>query len=92
MQVESIPLSCLRPAPWNPNRVSRGTRAKICRSIEEFGVVENLVARPHPEEVGAWEVISGNHRLQILAELGHTEVSVVVVALDDAHAGSSRRR
>jgi DNA modification methylase len=86
MQVESIPLALLRPAPWNANRVSRATRAKIRRSIEEFGLVENLVVRPHPSERNVWEVISGNHRLEILSELGHGEAPVVVVALDDAHA------
>src|SRR4051812_9987284 len=86
MHVESIALGLLRPAAWNANRVSRATRAKIRRSIEEFGVVENLVARRHPDEDGLLEVISGNHRLEILGELGHSEAPVVVVTLDDAHA------
>jgi len=86
MDVQLISLGRLRAAPWNANRVSRATQAKIRRSIEEFGVVENLVARPHPEETDLFEVISGNHRLEILRELGHTEAPVVVVELDDALA------
>src|SRR5579862_2104115 len=86
MDVQQVALARLRAAPWNANRVSGAVRAKIRRSIEEFGVVENLVARPHPENADMLEVISGNHRLEILRELGHADAPVVVVVLDDAHA------
>jgi ParB-like chromosome segregation protein Spo0J len=86
MDVQLIPLARLRAAPWNANRVSAGTLARIRRSIEEFGVVENLVARPHPDKPDLFEVISGNHRLEILRELDRTEAPVVVVDLDDALA------
>jgi ParB-like chromosome segregation protein Spo0J len=61
--VELVSLARLRPAPWNANRVSAAVRAKVRRSIVEFGLVENLVARPHPFEPGALELVSGNHRL-----------------------------
>jgi len=59
---------------------------KIRRSIERFGVVEDLVARPHPEQPGSFELLSGNHRVRILRELGHESAPVVVVYLDDAQA------
>ena len=58
--------------------------AKIRRSIERFGVVENLVARPHPKLKGSFEVLSGNHRLRLLHELGYRSAPVVLVRLDDA--------
>ena len=73
-------------ADWNPNRVPPATLRKIRRSIEEYGVVENLVARPHPQRSGCYEVLSGNHRLRILRELGHESAPVVLVELDDARA------
>jgi ParB/RepB/Spo0J family partition protein len=86
MQTRRIPIDLLVEADWNANRVSAGTLRKIRRSLEEFGVVENLVARSHPNGNGAYEVLSGNHRLRLLRELGHETAPVVVVELDDAQA------
>src|SRR5437868_3887475 len=81
-----IPLDRLVEADWNANRVKPAMLARIRRSLERFGVVENLVARPHPQRPGLFEVLSGNHRLRLLRELGHEKVPVVVVELDDAQA------
>lgn len=83
---QDIPLSQLRAAAWNANRVPESLMVKIRSSIAQFGFVENLVARPHPEAPDAFEVLSGNHRLQILRELGHETAPVVVVQVDDAKA------
>ena len=41
--VRDIPLECLRAAEWNANEVPPSTLKKIRASIEDFGVVENLV-------------------------------------------------
>jgi hypothetical protein len=86
MKSRQIPLERLVEADWNANRVSKAVQAKIRRSIERYGVVENLVAREDPEQPGYFEVISGNHRLRVLRELGHRSAPVVVVELDDAAA------
>lgn len=83
---EMVPVARLRSAVWNANRVPDKMMAKIRRSIETFGFVENLVVRPLPSEDGAFEVLSGNHRLQILLELGVEAAPVVVVDVDDPHA------
>lgn len=83
---EQVPLLKLVQAEWNANRVPAATLAKVRRSIEEFGLVENLVARPHPTLRGRFEVLSGNHRLELLQEMGFEEAPVVVVELGDADA------
>jgi DNA modification methylase len=83
---KQIPLDQLVEATWNANRVRPGLLAKIRRSLTEFGIVENLVARPHPGQAGRFEVISGNHRLRLLHELGFEAAPVVLVELDDARA------
>jgi len=85
-RVRQIPLAQLRPAEWNANVVPPATLKKIRASIEDFGVVENLVVRPHPSEDGCFEVVSGNHRLALYQEMGFDKAPCVVVELDDARA------
>ncbi len=79
-------MNVLAEAEWNANRVPPSLLARVRRSLTEFGVVENLVARPHPSRPGVFEVISGNHRLRLLREIEHESAPVVVVELDDAAA------
>lgn len=85
-EIKQLPLEALRPAGWNANVVPPAILRKIRASIEEFGVVENLVVRPNPSIVGAYEVISGNHRLELYRELGLETAPCYVADLDDAHA------
>jgi DNA modification methylase len=86
MNVTYVDIERLVEAEWNANRVSPGRLAKIRRSIEQFGLVENFVARPHPGQPDCFEVLSGNHRLRILKDLGYQQAPVVVVEYDDAKA------
>jgi len=84
--VLQVPLTKLRPAEWNANRVPKNVLRKMKRSITRFGFVENLVVRPHPVEKDAYEVLSGNHRLLVLMELGFESAPVVVLKLSDPQA------
>lgn len=84
LKVRMVPLRDLHNAPWNANRVTDDVLEKVRRSVADFGIVENLVARPRPE--GGFEVISGNHRLGIYRELGMAKAPVHVVEVDDARA------
>jgi hypothetical protein len=86
LKASDIQLDLLVEADWNANRVPAATLRKIRRSLQRFGVVENMVARSHPDEPARYEVLSGNHRLRLLRDLGHKSAPVVVVDLDDADA------
>ena len=83
MHIIDIPLHLLHEAPWNPNVADAGLLAKLRRSIERFGVIENLVVRPLGD---AYEVLSGNQRLEVYRGLGAAAAPCVVVEVDDAQA------
>jgi hypothetical protein len=86
VDVRAIPLGKLRAAEWNANRPGPELVRKLRRSLERFGLVSNLVVRKHPTRRGSFEVLSGNHRLELLLELGFDEAPCVVVDVDDARA------
>ncbi|MBI4337351.1 MAG: ParB N-terminal domain-containing protein [Chloroflexi bacterium] len=79
-----LPVEQLREACWNPNQMDPAMLARLRRSVERFGLVQNLVARPLGD--GTYEVLSGNQRLRALQELRHQKALCVVVDLDDARA------
>ena len=84
MQTVDLRLDSLREAPWNPNSMDLAMVDRLRESLSRYGLVENLVVRPMDD--GAYEVLSGNHRFQVLKELGFETVPCAVVDLDDAHA------
>ena len=83
MQIVDLPLEQLRKAPWNPNNLNPEVYAKLRESVKSFGVVANFVVRPLGK---AFEVISGNQRLQVYRELAIETAPCFVVDLDDAYA------
>lgn len=62
MELVDLPISKLIEAWWNPNRMDPAMLTRLKRSITRFDLVDNLVVRKLEE--GAYEVLSGNQRLQ----------------------------
>jgi ParB family chromosome partitioning protein len=84
MQIQQIPIEKLRPAAWNPNMMTPGQLAKLKRSIQDFGIVQNFVVRPIDDD--RYEVLAGNQRLKAYQELGLKTVSCVIVEGSDSKA------
>jgi len=79
MDIRSLPIDSLRPAPYNPRHVLKPTDPayrKLEMSLREFGLVEPLVWN---ELTG--HIVGGHARLAILKTLGTKEVPVSVVRL-----------
>lgn len=79
LNLRTLPISELVPAPYNPRRRLSSQSAnykKLRKSIQEFGLVEPLIWN---ETTG--HLVGGHLRLQILKELQYTEVPVSVVQL-----------
>ena len=80
MQIETLPMSQLQPAPYNP-RIELGPGMpgyeKLSRSLDEFDLVQPLVWN---RRTGF--LVGGHQRRAILEARGVTETPCVVVDLD----------
>src|SRR5262249_48013013 len=82
LEIRTMPLPQLYPAPYNPRkRLRPGDAAynKLAASLREFGLAEPLVWN---ETTG--HVVGGHARLEILRGMGAEEVPVSVVRLSVA--------
>ena len=81
-QIQQIPLAELRPFTNHPFKVlDDESMQRTVESIEQYGVLSPLIARPRPE--GGYEIISG-HRRQHAAQLaGLDTLPVIVRQMDD---------
>ncbi len=82
MNIQIIPIDQINAAAYNPRvdlQPSDPEYVKLKRSIESFGYVEPIVWN---ERTG--NMVGGHQRYKIMVnELGHTELEVSVVNLDD---------
>ena len=81
-QIQQIPLAELHPFTNHPfNVLDDESMQRTVESIEQYGVLSPLIARPRPE--GGYEIISG-HRRQHAAQLaGLDTLPVIVRQMDD---------
>ena len=81
-QVQQIPIGELFPFKNHPFKVlDDETMQRTVESVEQYGVLSPLIARPRPE--GGYEIISG-HRRQHAAQLAGLETLPVIVRnMDD---------
>lgn len=87
MSVGMVAVERLHPNPWNPNRMDDRTRAAARESIARFGFIDPVTVRPHPGREGHFQIIDGEHRVEIARdEHGYSELPVVSVELSDVDA------
>ena len=79
--VEQVPIDDLRPDPANPRRISDSELEALTRSIQEFGLVDPIIAR-HDDRM----VIGGHQRLLAARKLGLKTVPVILVDLSPEKA------
>lgn len=76
---QMLPIGKLHLAKWNykkeDGKKAEEAKKKLKKALEKRGVSLNLIVRNHPSIEGEYEVINGNHRLEVLLESGeHDEV------------------
>ena len=82
MNIKTLKLSELNPAPYNPRKdLKPGDQEfeKLRRSIETFGFVEPIIVNTRTGNT----VVGGHQRLKVLKKLGYTETECVLVDLPE---------
>ena len=81
MDIQKKPIAALNPAAYNPRKALKPgdpEYEKLKRSITQFGYVEPVIWNSR-----TGNVVGGHQRLQVMKDMGATEVDVVVVDLDE---------
>jgi ParB family transcriptional regulator, chromosome partitioning protein len=82
--VRSLPVDRIRPNPFQPRKEFPSEELEeLARSIRDNGLLQPLLVRPSPGQVGDWELVAGERRLRAVASLGWSEVPVWVRDVDD---------
>lgn len=79
LTIQQVPIEELKPCEYNPRKWSEAQRRHLTESMEEFGVLQPIIANSAPERNGV--VIGGNFKLDIAKQKGLKTVPVVWIAL-----------
>lgn len=77
--MESISITKIKPAKYNPRRIDPQAFSGLCESLKKFGMPQPLVVNSR-----SGILVSGHQRLKAAESLGWTKVPVVHVDLSDA--------
>lgn len=81
-----VPITDLVPHPLNANVMPEDLREKLAAHIKQSGRYPLVIVRPAPEGPGKFQILDGHHRVQVLRELGHSEVRTDVWDVTDREA------
>ncbi len=85
--IKSIPIEHLEPSPYQPRGMMDPVAlADLVDSIKSRGILQPLLARPHPSEAGRFQIIAGERRWRASQEAGLHEIPVLVRDLSDVEA------
>jgi ParB-like chromosome segregation protein Spo0J len=81
-----VELGRLRPHPANANVMPEERLAKLRENIRRRGDYPPLIVRPQPNAAGAFQVLDGHQRLEVLRRLGHEVAHCYLWPCDDQTA------
>ena len=81
---KTIPITHLHPGKYQPRHAFGEEQLQdLAQSIREKGVLQPLLVRPHPEQVGEFEIIAGERRWRAAQQAQVHDVPVIVRDFDD---------
>jgi ParB family chromosome partitioning protein len=85
--IRSLPIEVLEPGPFQPRGIMPPQAlAELADSIRARGILQPLLARPHPKGGGRYQIIAGERRWRAAQQAGLHEVPVLVRDLADTDA------
>ena len=78
MEIKKVKIDELKSPSYNPRDITPAEFEKLKRSLDEFGYVDPLIVN----DVNM-HIIGGNQRFEALKQLGHDEVEVSFVHIED---------
>lgn len=85
--IQSVPVELLKPGPFQPRtRIDASSLEELAGSIRARGILQPLLARPHPDEPGRYQLVAGERRWRAAQAAGLHELPVLVRDLADAEA------
>lgn len=81
LKIQTVKISELNSAPYNPRKWSTEATEQLTDSIRGFGMVDPVLVNGSAERKNV--VIGGHFRLKVAKDLGMTEVPVVYVEIPD---------
>lgn len=83
--IKTIPIENLEPSPFQPRgAMDPAALADLVDSIRARGILQPLLARPHPTVAGRFQIIAGERRWRASQQAGLHDVPVLVRDLSDS--------
>ena len=83
----SLPVEVLEPGPFQPRATMHPARLdELTASIRQQGVLQPILARPHPDRPGHYQIIAGERRWRASQAAGLADIPVLVRDLSDTEA------
>lgn len=77
MQIETLKVSELKPAPYNPRQISEIELTGLSESIKKFGYIQPIIVNKRNNTI-----VGGHQRLKALESQGIEEVECIIVDFD----------
>jgi ParB family chromosome partitioning protein len=85
--IRTLAVEMLEPGPFQPRTSFHAdTLAELVDSIRARGILQPLLARPHPKKPGQFQIIAGERRWRAAQQAGLHELPVLVRDLADTDA------
>ncbi|MEL7171431.1 MAG: ParB/RepB/Spo0J family partition protein [Pseudomonadota bacterium] len=82
--VGTLPIELIHPNPDQPRRqFTEEELSELANSIQERGVIQPLVVRPHPEKSKEYQIVAGERRWRAAQRAGLHALPVTIRELDD---------